>query len=162
MIDRNSASAKNRAQKHDIDSVFIGRKQFLDAYEMNTYILKKLQEYEIDAIVLAGYLGIVGSAIIQAFPERIVNIHPALIPKYSGKGYYGMKIHQQVILDQEKMTGVTIHYVDEGIDTGRIIVQETIAVQSEDTPETLAKRVLKVEHRLLVETIGNLAEEWKL
>ena len=102
-------------------------------------------------IVLAGYMKVLSPEIIENYRNRIINIHPSLIPKYCGKGFYGMRVHQAVIAGGEKESGATVHYVDEGVDTGRIILQEKVPVLPGDTPEELAARVLVTEHRILAE-----------
>jgi len=124
-------------------------------YDSNK-ILKKLQEAEIDMIILAGFLWLVPQNLLKAYPEKIINIHPALLPKYGGKGMYGMKVHEEVIRNQEKESGITIHYVDECYDEGCIIFQATCEVLPNDTAQTLADRVHKLEYRHFPEVIESL------
>lgn len=116
-------------------------------------LLCALNEEDTDLIVLAGYMKVLEPAIIEAYSNRIINIHPSLIPKYCGKGFYGKRVHQAVIDGKEPISGATVHYVDEGVDTGEIIIQRTVPVKPDDTVESLAARVLHVEHEILAEGI---------
>jgi phosphoribosylglycinamide formyltransferase-1 len=102
-----------------------------------------------DLIVLAGFLTVLGTKIVDHFPLRIINIHPALLPSFCGNGYYGMKVHEAVYQSGVKYTGCTVHFVDAGVDAGPIILQEVVKVEDDDTPETIADRVLELEHKLL-------------
>lgn len=118
-------------------------------------VLKRLEEHEVDLVVLAGYLKIIPKELIEKYRGRMINIHPSLLPKYGGKGYYGIRVHEAVIAAGEQESGATVHYVDEGIDTGCTILQRSVPVHEGDTPKDLAERVLhEVEHRILVEAIG--------
>jgi len=121
-------------------------------------LLKLLKERSIDYIVLAGYLSILPLEIIEAYSRRIINIHPSLIPAFCGKGFYGTKVHDAVLKSGVKITGATVHFVDDGIDTGPIILQERIPILNNDTVESLQKRVLQVEHKILVEAIKIVVE----
>lgn len=121
-------------------------------------IIELLKENNIDLIVLAGYLKIITPKFVDEFRNKIINIHPSLIPSFSGKGYYGEKVHQGVIDYGAKVTGATVHFVDEGADTGAIIMQETVNVEQDDDAKSLAKRVLEVEHRILKESIRLFCE----
>ena len=116
-------------------------------------LLRALEDHKIDLIVLAGYLSILPKEIIEKYPERIINIHPSLIPKYSGKGFYGMHVHRAVIEAGEKESGATVHFVDQGIDTGSIIIQEKLDLEPGETAESLQKKVLEVEHRILPKAV---------
>ena len=124
-------------------------------------VLAELQASGADLVVLAGYMRVLSPEIIQAYRNRIINIHPSLIPKYCGKGFYGIRVHQAVIAGGEKESGATVHYVDEGVDTGRIILQEKVPVLPGDTPEELAARVLVTEHRILAEGLRIAIAEMK-
>lgn len=117
-----------------------------------------LKENNIDLIVLAGYLKIITPKFVDEFRNKIINIHPSLIPSFCGKGYYGEKVHQGVIDYGAKVTGATVHFVDEGADTGAIIMQEAVNVEQDDDAKSLAKRVLEVEHRILKESIRLFCE----
>ena len=121
-------------------------------------IIELLKENNIDLIVLAGYLKIITPKFVDEFRNKIINIHPSLIPSFCGKGYYGEKVHQGVIDYGAKVTGATAHFVDEGADTGAIIMQETVNVEQDDDAKSLAKRVLEVEHRILKESIRLFCE----
>ena len=121
-------------------------------------IIELLKENNIDFIVLAGYLKIITPKFVDEFRNKIINIHPSLIPSFCGKGYYGEKVHQGVIDYGAKVTGATVHFVDEGADTGTIIMQEAVNVEQDDDAKSLAKRVLEVEHRILKESIRLFCE----
>ena len=128
-------------------------------YETNEdKIIGLLKENNIDLIVLAGDLKIITPKFVDEFRNKIINIHPSLIPSFCGKGYYGEKVHQGVIDYGAKVTGATVHFVDEGADTGAIIMQETVNVEQDDDAKSLAKRVLEVEHRILKESIRLFCE----
>lgn len=128
-------------------------------YETNEdKIIGLLKENNIDLIVLAGYLKIITPKFVDEFRNKIINIHPSLIPSFCGKGYYGEKVHQGVIDYGAKVTGATVHFVDEGADTGAIIMQETVNVEQDDDVKSLSKRVLEVEHRILKESIRLFCE----
>ena len=145
--------ALRRAKENNIKSVVLKD----DVKKM----LEVLEENYIDLIVLAGYLSILDKKIIDRYENRIINIHPSLIPKYCGKGYYGIKVHEQVIANKEKVSGVTVHYVDNGIDTGEIIIQEHLQVNEDDTAQTLQKRILEIEHKILPKAINIVIEKLK-
>ena len=121
-------------------------------------IIELLKENNIDLIVLAGYLKIITPKFVDEFRNKIINIHPSLIPSFCGKGYYGEKVHQGVIDYGAKVTGATVHFVDEGADTGTIIMQEAVNVEQDDDAKSLAKRVLEVEHIILKESIRLFCE----
>ena len=110
-------------------------------------------------IVLAGYMSVLDARLIDAYRDRIINIHPSLIPKYCGKGFYGHHVHEAILAGGETESGATVHFVDEGVDTGKIILQRTVPVEPGDTPDTLAARVLKVEHTILPLAVKQLTEE---
>ncbi|MEG1395227.1 MAG: phosphoribosylglycinamide formyltransferase [Clostridia bacterium] len=150
--------ALERAKKHNIPSKVFEQKTFGDIIERDNAIVEYLAPYNIELIVLAGYLSIVTSVIINKYPNKIVNIHPALIPKFCGKGMYGMRVHEAVIAAGEKESGATVHYVDEGADTGKIIAQEKVNILENDSAESLQKRVLELEHKLLPQVVAKLCE----
>lgn len=122
-------------------------------------LLSELAAEKTDLIVLAGYMRVLEPAVIEAYPRRIINIHPSLIPKYCGKGFYGKRVHQAVIDGGETVSGATVHFVDEGVDTGEIILQRQVPVKADDTAETLAARVLETEHIILAEGIKKVMAE---
>lgn len=146
---KKDAYALERAKKYNIDGIYIGKKNFSDIDERNDKIIEILQEREIDLIVLAGYMSILNEKMVQLYRNKIINIHPSLIPSFCGKGYYGEKVHKAVLDYGVKLTGATVHFVDEGADTGPVIIQKAVEVDFDDTVETLSKKVLKVEHELL-------------
>ncbi len=130
-----------------------------DSEEYKEELLRLLKDANPDLIVLAGYIKILGKEIIDAFSGRIVNIHPSLLPKHGGKGCYGVRVHQKVLECGDKVTGATFHYVVEGIDEGEIILQYSLEVKEDDTAESLARRVLALEHRLMVEGVQKVLAE---
>lgn len=151
--DRQHAFGLERAKKHGIDACCVGLKNFGDA--KNDEILRLLTEYRIDAVVLAGYLSILPDFIVNKFEHKIINIHPSLIPSFCGMGFYGHKVHEAVFKSGVKITGATVHFVNAGVDTGEIILQESVAI-SDETPEEIAKKVLVLEHRLLPHALNLL------
>ncbi|HEU4717327.1 MAG TPA: phosphoribosylglycinamide formyltransferase [Bacteroidia bacterium] len=137
------------AKEHGVEVLLTDREQFFSEHS----IVPQLKERGIDLIVLAGFLWLIPPAVISAFPGKIVNIHPALLPKFGGKGMYGKKVHEAVLASGEKVTGVTIHFVNEKFDDGKHIAQFTCPVLPGDTPETLSARVQQLEHAHFAETI---------
>lgn len=148
-----------RAQNHNIPSKVFAISQYGDAEKRDSAIADYLLQFNIDLIVLAGYLSIVTSVLIDKYQGAIINIHPSLIPKFCGMGMYGMKVHNAVIEAKEKFSGATVHYVDEGADTGAIIEQAIVEVMPDDTPESLQVRVLEAEHKLLPSVVAKLCKE---
>ena len=153
---KESAYALERAAKAGIETA-VAKEQ--------PQVLEELEASGAEIIVLAGYMKVLSPEIIKKYRNRIINIHPSLIPKFCGKGFYGIRVHNAVIDAGEKESGATVHYVDEGVDTGEIILQEKVPVLEGDTPEELAARVLKTEHVILAEglkiAIQNLKKEGK-
>lgn len=146
--------ALERAKKHNIKTKVILKEDFDDRIDYINAQLDILEEHKIDLIVLAGYLSIVPELIIKKYSNKIINVHPSLIPAFSGKGYYGLKVHEEVLKRGCKLTGATVHFVDEGTDTGPIIMQKSVGVEVEDTAESLQKRVMeKAEWIILPKTI---------
>jgi len=150
--DRENAYALERARKHGIKAIYIDRNQLAKR------LLPELRELNIELVVLAGFLSILGRELVESYGERIINIHPSLIPAFCGKGFYGEKVHKAALEYGVKVSGATVHFVDEGTDSGPIILQESVPVYTEDTVESLAARVLKVEHRLLLAAVGLFCE----
>lgn len=146
---RKNAYALERASKYNIDGVYIGKGNFTDIDKRNNKIIEELQKRRIDLIVLAGYMSILSEKLVKLYKNKIINIHPSLIPSFCGKGFYGSRVHEAVIEYGVKLTGATVHFVDEGTDTGPVILQEAVEVDFNDTVETLSKKVLKIEHKLL-------------
>ena len=143
-----------RAERHGIAHRVFAKSDYKSSFAMFDAVVACLQEEKIDLIVLAGYLSILTPNIIGAFRYRIINIHPSLIPAFCGMDYYGMKVHEAVLDYGCKVSGCTVHFVDEGADTGAIIAQRAVEVLDGDTPETLQKRVLKAEHEVLPYAVG--------
>ena len=149
-----------RAKAAGIDC-HICRKADYDSVEARDEAVAKIfDRYGVELIVLAGYLGILTSPILDKYKGRVINIHPALLPKFGGKGMYGIHVHEAVIAAGEKKSGATVHYSDSGIDTGKIILQRELDVLPTDTPETLQQRILnEIEHPLLVEAVALLCKQ---
>lgn len=138
-----NAYALARAKEHGIEAVCISPKDFADRAAFNQAFLEKLDSYQVDLVVLAGFLVVLPQEMIQRYQNRIINIHPSLIPSFCGKGYYGLKVHEGALARGVKLTGATVHFVDEGTDTGPIILQKAVEVELGDTPETLQRRVME-------------------
>lgn len=138
-----NAYALERAKKHGIENLCISPKDFVSREEFNDVFLEKLNSYNVDLVVLAGFLVVIPEKMIQAYRNRIINIHPSLIPSFCGTGYYGLKVHEGVLARGVKVTGATVHFVDEGTDTGPIILQKAVEVEQGDTPEVLQRRVME-------------------
>ncbi|MGG2067458.1 phosphoribosylglycinamide formyltransferase [Bacillus sp. S14(2024)] len=151
VCDQPSARVVERANDHHVPCFAFSAKDYESKEAFEQEILKKLQESEIDWIILAGYMRLIGPTLLAAYGGRIVNIHPSLLPSFPGKDAVGQAIEAGV-----KVTGVTIHYVDAGMDTGPIIAQEAVAVSENDTRESLQKKIQLVEHRLYVDTVKSL------
>lgn len=138
-----NAYALERAKNHGIEAICISPKDFETRDAFNSAFLEKLDTYQPDLIVLAGFLVVIPEMMIKKYENRIINIHPSLIPSFCGKGYYGLKVHEGVLSRGVKVTGATVHFVDEGTDTGPIILQKAVEVQQDDTPEILQRRVME-------------------
>ena len=151
-----SSMALQRANKEGIPSYHLSAKIFGSEELLAEEILKVLSKYQIDMIFLAGYMRMLHISILKKYENRVFNIHPALLPKYGGKGMYGMNVHTAVIEAKETETGVTIHRVSPEYDSGEIVAQTTVPVFKNDTPEQLAARVLEKEHEFLVEVIADI------
>ena len=145
-----------RAEKHGIKSIMLDKKLFGNKLSDEISAILENDIEKTDYIVLAGYLSILSESFINKWTRKIINIHPSLLPKFGGKGMYGMNVHRAVIEAKETESGCTIHFVDTGVDTGEIILQIKVPVLSDDTPEILQKRVLEKEHILLIEGIKKL------
>ena len=155
------SGALRRAKKEQIENYYISNKNYPDEEELVDKTLEVLNKSKIDIIFLAGYLKKMPEKIIKEYKNKIFNIHPALLPKYGGKGMYGINVHKAVLEAKEKETGITIHKVDENYDNGQISKQTTVPVKPEDTPEELATRVLEKEHIFIVETLSEIVENLK-
>lgn len=150
---RKNAYGLIRAQNESIDTFYLNRKKFFSSEKYDERILEELERKNIDLIVLAGYLNILSSKLVSKYSNRIINIHPSLIPSFCGDGFYGENVHKAVIKSGVKFTGATTHFVDENVDTGAIILQDVVPVLINDDFETVAKRVLEIEHEILVKTV---------
>ena len=155
-----SAYALKRAEQAGIETLVVSRKDYVSQELFDLAVVTSLKDHSIDLVVLAGYLSILGPAVIQAFPERILNIHPSLIPSFCGKGFYGLKVHEAALERGVKVTGATVHFVNEIPDGGRILIQKPVAVQDGDTPEILQKRVMEeAEWIILPEAVRLVTEQ---
>lgn len=157
-----NAYALERAQKAGITAEVLIPKKFENRAAFNQKLLETIRSYGVDAIILAGCLLTIPESLIQAYPNKIVNIHPSLIPAFCGEGYYGLKVHEGVLDRGCKVTGATVHFVDCGLDTGPIIMQKAVAVQEGDTPEILQRRVMEEAEWELLPGAINLMANGKL
>ena len=153
-----NAYALERAKKAGIEGICLSPKDYEDRIEFNATFCEKMRMLQPDLIVLAGFLVNIPAEMVQDFSNRIINIHPSLIPSFCGVGYYGLKVHEKALARGVKVTGATVHFVDEGTDTGPIIYQKAVEVQEGDTPEVLQKRVMEqAEWVILPQAIQDIA-----
>ena len=148
-----NAKVLDKAKNYNIPTLIFNREQLTDGF-----VLDKIAEIKPDLIVLAGFLWKMPEEIVKAYPNKIINIHPALLPKYGGKGMYGIKVHQKVLENKEKETGITIHYVNEDYDEGEFIFQQKVAIEDCKTPEDVANKIHELEHKhfpIIIEKILN-------
>ena len=141
------------ARENKIPSLIINKVRHLNSVAQEEFLIQSLVKKEVDLICLAGYMKLLPKRIVHQYQNRILNIHPALLPQFGGKGFYGLKVHEAVIASGAEESGVTVHFVDEKYDHGKIIIQKKVAVRTEDTAETLAARVLRIEHELYPQVI---------
>lgn len=154
VISNNSNSnALNIARTNQIPAIHLSRVRFESDSQYAEAFLNILKEHAVDLIVLAGYMKLLPLGVVKTYKNRIINIHPALLPDFGGKGMYGMFVHEAIIKKGVKFSGATVHIVDEVYDNGPIVLQEKVEVLENDTPETLQKRVLEIEHKILPEAI---------
>lgn len=152
------AYALERAKRHHIPALCISPKSYENREQYHQALLEALQSYEAELIVLAGCMVVMPPSIVEAYPNRIINVHPALIPSFCGTGCYGLHVHEKVLARGVKVTGATVHFVDEGTDTGPIILQKAVEILPEDTPETLQRRVMEqAEWQILPRAIDLIA-----
>ena len=152
------AYALERAKAHGIHAICISPKDYESREAFNEDFLAKLDSYNVDLVVLAGFLVVIPPQMIVKYRNRIINIHPSLIPSFCGTGYYGLKVHEGALARGVKVTGATVHFVDEGTDTGPIILQKAVAVQEGDTPEILQRRVMEeAEWKIMPQAIDLIA-----
>ena len=154
------AYALERARNHGIEGLCITPKSFDTRDAFQEALLAKVDEYSLDLIVLAGFLVTIPAAMIQKYKNRIINVHPSLIPSFCGVGYYGLKVHEAAFKRGVKLTGATVHFVDEGVDSGPIILQKAVEVLPQDTPELLQRRVMEqAEWQILPKAIDMIANK---
>lgn len=148
-----------RGKKRGIPSFVVGKENYPEEPQRTQTMLTLLADYSIDYIALAGYLSIIPTELIQKYPNKIINIHPSLIPSFCGMGFHGQHVHQAVYDSGVKITGATVHFVNETVDGGAIILQDTVAVGWQDTPEVIGRKVLKVEHQIFPKAMNLLAQD---
>lgn len=157
-----SAYALKRAENEGIPALCVSPGTFAGRDEFNDAFLSEVDKLNPDLIVLAGFLVIIPRKMIEKYRDRIINIHPSLIPSFCGTGFYGLKVHEEALKHGVKITGATVHYVDEGTDTGRIIKQKAVEVQEGDTPKTLQKRVMEqAEWIILPQAVNEIAAGYR-
>lgn len=154
-----SAYALQRAKQAGIESTVLKRKEYPNQDAFDEALVSTLHEYHIDMVILAGYLTIFGKAVIDAYRNRIINIHPSLIPSFCGKGFYGLHVHEAALARGVKVTGATVHYVNEIPDGGEIILQKAVNVEAGDTPEVLQKRVMEQAEWILLPKAAEMVAE---
>ncbi len=153
-----NAFALERAKNHNIDAVCVSPKDFEVREDFNKALIEKIDSYNVDLIVLAGCLVVLPAELIRKYNNKIINIHPSLIPAFCGTGFYGLKVHEKALERGVKVTGATVHFVDEGTDTGPIIFQQTVEVKPDDTPKELQQRVMEqAEWKILPKAIDYIA-----
>jgi len=154
-----NAFALERAKKHGVAGETISKKDYPSFDQFADALLTMLNHYQVDLIVLAGCLMIIPEKVVQGYKNRIINIHPSLIPSFCGDGYYGLKVHEAALTRGVKVTGATVHYVDEGTDTGPIILQKAVMIEDGDTAEILQRRVMEqAEWEILPEAVRLISE----
>ena len=155
---KKDAYALERARLAGIDAVFMDPKSFLDMEAYNSAVADELIKRNVNIVCLAGYLLMIKGKLLKEFKGRMLNIHPALLPRFGGKGMYGHHVHEAVIKSGEKKSGATVHIVDEVYDHGPIVIQKTADIDKNETPETLAAKILKIEHQIYPEALKIIAE----
>lgn len=154
IISNNSnAFVLERGKSENLNTYHISSKNYPNEADLDNALIEKFEENDVDLVILAGYMKKIGAKFINHYSNRILNIHPALLPKYGGEGMYGMNVHKAVFENKEKISGATIHLVDAEYDKGRILKQMSVELNENDTPELIAEKVLKVEHKLYFSTI---------
>jgi len=154
--------ALERAKNYNIPSKVINKKEFEDRELFDEALMDHFKDLEVDLIILAGFMLVLGKRFIQVYHNRIINIHPALIPAFCGMGFYGLKVHEAVIKHGVKVTGATVHFVDEGTDTGPILLQKVVYINEGDTPEILQKRVMEEAEWVIYPEAVKLIAEGKI
>lgn len=154
---KKDAYALERAKQNNIEAVCVSPKDYATREEFNQALIDTIDLYNLDLIVLAGFLVVLPKELVEKYPNKIINIHPSLIPSFCGDGFYGLKVHEEALKRGVKITGATVHFVDEGTDTGPIIKQKAVRVEEGDTPEILQRRVMEeAEWIILPETINEI------
>ena len=156
--DNPNAEALVIAKERKINTIYFDELVSKNTELLDTSISQVLSDCEVDLVLLAGYMKMIGPAVLSVFEGKILNVHPSLLPKYGGKGLYGMNVHRAVISAREKRSGATIHLVNSDYDKGKILAQKSVIVDECDTPECLAKKVLKIEHMIYVQTLQKIIE----
>jgi len=152
--------ALERASNFGVEGVVVARKEYADSEAFDAALLEVLQRHAIDVVVLAGFLSVLGPRVIEAYRNRILNVHPSLIPSFCGPGFYGLRVHEAALARGVKLTGATVHLVNEECDGGPILLQKAVAVQPGDTPETLQKRVMvEAEWKLLPQALAMVCSD---
>ena len=147
--------ALTRAENFGVDTAVVARRDYADSAAFDAALLAVLQAHRIDVVVLAGFLSVLGPSVIAAYPNRILNVHPSLIPSFCGPGFYGLRVHEAALARGVKVTGATVHFVNEECDGGPILLQKAVEVLPDDTPETLQKRVMEqAEWKLLPKAVA--------
>jgi phosphoribosylglycinamide formyltransferase-1 len=159
---KEDAYALTRAENAGISTLVVKRSDFNSDEDFDKYIIHKLKEFKIDVVLLAGYLRILTEPLLEAYEERILNIHPSLLPEFGGRGLYGMKVHEKVISAGALVSGCTVHIVNKKVDGGPIIAQTPVSVLPDDTPPSLAAKILKEEHKLYPKTVRNFINGFDL
>ncbi len=154
------AYALKRAENHNIKTRVLARKEYPDAISYSEAVLEALNEEKADLVVYAGFMTILDELVVRAYPNKMMNVHPALIPSFCGKGYYGLRVHEEALRKGVKLTGATVHFVTEVCDGGPIILQKAVEVKSDDTPEVLQKRVMEqAEWKILPQAVSLFCED---
>jgi phosphoribosylglycinamide formyltransferase-1 len=157
---KDGAFALERAKKADIPTVVIPRKEYSDSKSYSEAILAELNKQQADLVVLAGFMTILDECVTKAYPYKIINVHPALIPSFCGEGFYGLKVHEKALEYGVKVSGATVHFVNEQADAGAIILQYPVAVRNDDTPQTLQRRIMeKAEWVILPRAVSLFCED---
>lgn len=152
--------ALTRAENFGVDTAVVARRDYADSAAFDAALLAVLQAHRIDVVVLAGFLSVLGPSVIAAYPNRILNVHPSLIPSFCGPGFYGLRVHEAALARGVKVTGATVHFVNEECDGGPILLQKAVEVRPDDTPETLQKRVMvEAEWQLLPRAVAMVCND---
>ncbi|NLH62703.1 MAG: phosphoribosylglycinamide formyltransferase [Erysipelotrichaceae bacterium] len=159
LASNDKAYALERAKKADIPAIAVKRKDYASQEDFDQALIASMHAYKIDMIILAGYLSILGASVIDAYRDRMINIHPSLIPSFCGKGFYGLHVHEAALARGVKVTGATVHYVNEIPDGGKIILQKAVEIQEDDTPEILQKRVMEQAEWILLPKAAEMVAE---